>query len=197
MTNKTPLILILIFATLVIVGSLYLFSQRNAAPAPFSVGNPPPVETVSPPTSKDWKTYTNKEFGFAFDYPEGYEVFGFAQGDAIKTYYGKEKTIGLVPLDKLPGDPLTPISITEGLTFNEVRERVDNFLKYLGYKMIKKEAVEIDGAGGIKLVAKNAKEDQMTIFLFTHPKRDKLTFEIEILNEPYASKFIESFRFLP
>ena len=193
MEKKNILILMLSFATLVIAGSIFYF-QKGAVNAPFVVGQKPPVETVSPLAPKGWKTYTNKEFGFAFDYPEGYEV---GQGVEFKTNYGRSRTVGLAALDKLPGDFLTPIGITEGLNFNERHEQIKDFLKRIGYEIIKKEPVDINGAGGIKLVAKNDKKYQMTIFLFTHPKRDKSTFEIEIFNEPYASKFIESFRFLP
>ena len=84
MTNKTPLALILIFATLVIAGSLFVFFQKQAAMnAPFNVGQKPPVQPVT--TSKNqselgsldtstWKTYRNEEYGFEIKYPPDFEV---------------------------------------------------------------------------------------------------------------------------
>ena len=80
MEKKNILILILSFATLAIVGSLFYSQNKGAMNAPFVV-NQPPIETPptvpTTPTSqipKDWKTYENKEFGFAFDYPGEWAV---------------------------------------------------------------------------------------------------------------------------
>ena len=91
MTNKTPLALILIFATLVIAGSLFVFFEKQGAVnAPFNVGQRPPVEPVSPLAPKGWKTYTNKEFGFALAYPGDWEI--------NKKLQPEPNTTGLIPL---------------------------------------------------------------------------------------------------
>ena len=76
MTQKTPLIIILIFATLVIAGSLFVFFQKQGAVnAPFNVGQKPPVQT--PQTNsipKDWKTYRNLKMKFEIKYPPDWKV---------------------------------------------------------------------------------------------------------------------------
>ena len=91
MEKKNLLILILSFAALVIVGSLFVFFQnQGAGTAPFVVGTKPSIQTTptiqtpqtfsTVPTTpasqipKDWETYRNEEFGFAFDYPGEWDL---------------------------------------------------------------------------------------------------------------------------
>ena len=76
MGKNSTIIFIVLFIALILLGAGYiLYSQKGTDNVPFVVGEKPPIQT--PQTNsipKDWKTYENREFGFAFDYPGNWDL---------------------------------------------------------------------------------------------------------------------------
>jgi len=81
MERRHILIFILSFIILAGAGIVYLFIPKGVN-APFLLPQPQP--TPVNPTPTGWKTYENKEFGFAFDYPGDWEVE--EQKEGTRTY---------------------------------------------------------------------------------------------------------------
>ena len=88
MERRHILIFILSFIVLAGAGIVYLFIPKGAS-APFLTPDPQPVPN---PTPTGWKTYENKEFGFAFDYPGDWEI---SEDEGMNDFYKKYKKINL------------------------------------------------------------------------------------------------------
>ena len=80
MEKRSVMVFILSFIVLAGAGIVYLFIPKGVN-APFLTPDPQPVPN---PTPTGWKTYENKEFGFAFDYPGDWVMT--ENKEILKTY---------------------------------------------------------------------------------------------------------------
>lgn len=94
-------------------------SGGSEAPKTDFLGTPSGSQALGSKTTKLAKTYSNVEFGFSFDYPEGLNISGFAEGETGYTILAQKSgsresfQIFISEFDE-PG-PITPERIKQDL----------------------------------------------------------------------------------
>lgn len=123
MISKNTIIVILVLILLVAVGVYYFVIQKETSktPAVSEKVAPPPTQAT---TTSETKTYRNEEWGFEFEYPDGWIV----KENTFGSYYSKFNILITPNLAEQ-----YPCPILVNVVLNEF---VDNSFKNIGKKLL-------------------------------------------------------------
>ena len=130
-----------IILLLLLVGVLFAWQKTVKAPEIIPTPKPTPVA----PVTTGWKTYENKEFGFAFDYPGGWKVTQCSAITGLKMKQGcvvldsSDYTKTYIGIGGLQDTPSSGSRIILSVYKNNERPSVADLIKSYGIKNNERE----------------------------------------------------------
>lgn len=135
-------IIILASVIIIVLTSLIIYSFQKVKSLTFIPLPPRLEEKVSPTPVSDWKTYTNEEYKFSFDYPSSYTLKDFGPSNPRHCKLGKEGcliTENLVIVQLIDPSKIRPpgntgfvlnISIVNNVTKLNAEETANKYVDY-------------------------------------------------------------------
>jgi heme/copper-type cytochrome/quinol oxidase subunit 2 len=179
--NTTTVIFILVIVAVLAVLGWYYFSAQKVA-----VETPIVTESSQATTTPETKTYRNEEWGFEFEYPEGWTFHE-------NTFYSpasKFNLVGASPEENNVPNPIIPPLLVNIVTPTFADNAIVN-IKKLGAT---ETNIIIDGINGIKYEYKVGAQEEILVDLLL----EKYRLELSAIRgyEDVFSQILVSFKFL-
>lgn len=154
-------IVILAFTVLATISLLayqnWLLNQRLTALLTTPTSSLTPTPTVKPVANTS--VYKNTQFGYSFEFPQGWKILGLSPGEGINVVSSDSRGVMLVPSDTDNSQkPAAFIQIEveppENISRGSFQEWINNNLKAINLKIDKETDTVIDGQSAIVIESK-------------------------------------------